>query len=84
MNLKLTWHDVIHMYECNSLASAGFYLKSRFDVVRMVSCLPKSNKGLKDDYLIVSGDWHDSFHCPTLCVFSFDNVANSSELLLFF
>ena len=65
MDLKLTWHDVVHMYECNSLASAGFYLKSRFDVVRMVSCLPKSNKGLKDDYLIVSGDWHDSFHCPT-------------------
>ena len=65
MNLGLTWHDVVHMYECHSLASARFYLKSRFDTVRMVSCLPKSNKGLKDDYLIVSGDWHDGFHNPT-------------------
>ena len=65
MDLRLTWHDVVHMYECHSLASVGFYLKSRSDTVRMVSCLPKSNKGLKDDYLIVSGDWHDDLHCPT-------------------
>ena len=56
MNLRLTWHDVVHMYECHSLANAGFYLKSWSDNVRMVSCFPKSNKGLKDDYLIVSGD----------------------------
>ena len=51
------------MYECHSLANTGFYLKSRSDIVRMVSCLPKSNNGLKDDYLIVSEDWHDGFHC---------------------
>ena len=61
MNLGLTWHDVIHMYECHSLTSAGFYLKSWLDTVRMVPCLPKSNKGLKDDYLIVFMDWHDDF-----------------------
>ena len=39
MNLGLTWHDVVHIYECHFLASVGFYLKSRFDTVRMVSCL---------------------------------------------
>ena len=65
MNLGLTWHDVVHMYECHSLASTRFYLKSQFDTVRMVSCLPKSNKGLKDDYRIVSGDWHNGLHCLT-------------------
>ena len=65
MNLGLTWHDVIHMYECHSLTNAGFYLKSRSTIVRMVSCLPKSNKGMKDDYLIVSREWHDDLHCPT-------------------
>ena len=37
MNLGLTWHDVIHMYECHSLASAGYYLKSRSEVVRLIS-----------------------------------------------
>ena len=64
MNLGLTWHDVVHLYECHSLYG-GFYLKSRSDIVRMVSCLPKSNKVMKDDYLIVSEEWHDSFHYPT-------------------
>ena len=62
--LGLTWHDVVHMYECHSFANAGFYLKSRSPIVRLVSCLPKSNKGMKDDYLIASGAWHDIFHCP--------------------
>ena len=56
MNLRLTWHDVIHMYECHSFASAGYYLKSQSDVVRLISCLPKSNKGLKDDYLVAFGE----------------------------
>ena len=65
MNLGLTWHDVVHMYECHSLVDAGFYLKSQSTIVRMVSCLLKSNKGMKDDYLIASGEWHDDLHCPT-------------------
>ena len=64
MNLRLMWHDVIHMYECHSLASVGYYLKSRSEVVRLISCFPKSNKGLKDDYMVVFGEWHDGFHCP--------------------
>ena len=65
MNLVLTWHDFIHMYKCHSLANARFHLKSRSDTIRMVSCLPKSNKGLKDNYLIASEEWHDGLHCPT-------------------
>ena len=40
MSLRLTWHDVVHMYEL-------------------------SNKGMKDDYLIAFGEWHDGLHCPT-------------------
>ena len=64
MNLGLTWHDIVHMYECQSLANVGYYLKSRSDVVRLISCLPKSNKSLKDDYLVVSGEWHDGLHSP--------------------
>ena len=64
LGLGLTWHDVVHMYECHSLKSARFYLKSRFDVVRLISCLPKSNKGMKGDYLIASGAWHDGLYCP--------------------
>ena len=53
--LGLTWHDVVHMYEFHSQADGGFYLKFWLAVVRLISCLPKSNKWMKDDYLIASG-----------------------------
>ena len=53
------------MYKCHSLADLRYYLKSRFSIVRLISYLPKSNKGLKDDYLIIFGEWHDGFHYPT-------------------
>ena len=53
------------MYECHSLSNLGYYLKSRSSIVRLVSCLPKSNKGMKDDYLIASGKWHDGLYYPT-------------------
>ena len=50
------------MYECHLLTDSGYYLKSRSFIVRLISCLPKSNKGKKDDFLIVSGEWHDGLH----------------------
>ena len=28
LRLGLTWHDVVHMYECHSQVDGGFYLKS--------------------------------------------------------
>ena len=56
MNLGLMWHDMVHMYECHKLGGTGYYLKSRFDVAKLISCIPKLNKGMKDDYLIVSVD----------------------------
>ena len=65
LQLGLIWHDMVHMYEFHSQADEGFYLKSRSTVVRLVSCLPKSNKGMKDDYLITSGLWHDGLPYPT-------------------
>ena len=65
MGLGLTWHDVVWMYECHLLADLGYYLKSRSLVVRLVSCLPKSNKDIKDDFLFISGEWHDGLHCST-------------------
>ena len=65
LQLGLIWHDVVHMYEFHSQADRGFYLKSRLVLVKLISCLPKSNKGMKDDYLIASGPWHDGLHFPT-------------------
>ena len=57
LQLGLTWHDVVHMYEFHSQANGGFYLKSRLSVVRLISCLPKSNKGMKDDSLRAMARW---------------------------
>ena len=65
MGLGLTWHDVVHLYECHKLGGTRYYLKSRSNVVRLISCLPKSNKGMKDDYLIVFEEWSDGLHYPT-------------------
>ena len=65
IRLGLTWHDVVWMYECHLLTDLGYYLKFRSSNVRLISCLPKSNKGMKDDFLISSGEWHDSLHCST-------------------
>ena len=64
--LKLTWHDVVHMYECHSVANSRYYLKSRSSIVRLVLCLLKSNKGMKDNFLIASGEWYDGLYCLTL------------------
>ena len=65
LGLGLTWYDVAHLYEGHQQARAGFYLKSQSDVVKLISCLPKSNKGMKDDFLIISGSWHDDLPCLT-------------------
>ena len=65
LGLGLTWHDVVHLYESHQQKRARFYLKSQFDAVKLISCLLKSNKGMKDDYLIVSGPWYDGLPCPT-------------------
>lgn len=64
MGLNLIWHDVIWIYECHLLGDVGYYLKSKSSMVRLVLCLPKSNKGIKDDFLIVSRNWHDGLHYP--------------------
>ena len=65
LGLGLTWYDVAHLYKGHIKARAGFYPKSRFSVVKLISCLPKSNKGMKDDFLILSGPWSDGLPCPT-------------------
>ena len=64
MYLNLTHHDVNWIYNLHNLKGQGYYLKSRNPVVRLIQCLPISNKGLKDDFLIFFGQWHDGLPCP--------------------
>ena len=64
MNLNLTHNDVNWIYNLQYLKGQGYYLKSRHSKVRLIQCLPVSNKGLKEDFLIFSGQWHDGLPCP--------------------
>ena len=64
MNLNLTHHDVNWIYNLQNLKEQGYYLKSRHSEVRLIQCLPVSNKGLKEDFLIFSRQWHDGLPCP--------------------
>ena len=64
MNLNLTHHNVNWVYNLHNMKGQGYYLKSRHPKIRLIQCLPISNKGLKDDFLIFSGQWHDGLPCP--------------------
>ena len=36
----------------------------RYPAVRLIQYLPTSNKNLKEDFLIFSGEWHDGLPYP--------------------
>ena len=63
--LGLTHHDVNWVYNFHNLKGQGYYLKLRHPKVRLIQCLPESNNGLKNDFLIMSGEWHDDLPTPT-------------------
>ena len=65
MNLNLTHHDVNWIYNLHHMKGQGYYLKSRYPEIRLIQCLPISNKGLKENFLIFSRGWHDGLPCPT-------------------
>ena len=56
MGLNLTHHDVNWNYNLHRLMGQGYYLKSRYPEVKLIQCHPNSNKGLKTNFLIVSGE----------------------------
>ena len=64
MNLNLTHHNMNWIYNLHNLKGQGYYLKSRCPEIKLIQCLPISNKGLNDDFLIFSGQWHDGLSCP--------------------
>ena len=66
MELRLTHHDVNWCYNLQHLKEKSYYMKTRDDRVRLIQCLPESSKGLNKDFLIVSGEWHEGVHCPTM------------------
>ena len=66
MNINLTHHNMNWIYNLHNLKGQGqgYYLKSRYPTIRLIKCLPISNKRLKDDFFIFSGQWHDGLPYP--------------------
>ena len=64
MGLNLTYHNVNWVYNLHHLKGYGYYLKTRYLEVRLISCLPDSNKSMNKDFLIVSREWHNGLLCP--------------------
>ena len=54
--IRLTHHNVNWCYNFQNLKDKSYYMKTRDDRVRLIQCLPESNKGLNKDFLIVSGE----------------------------
>ena len=63
MNMDLTHHDINWIYSCHDSKVTNYYLWTRNTPVILISCLPKNNKGFSNDFLIISGDWHDGLQC---------------------
>ena len=63
IGLGLTHYEVNWVYNLHRLKGQGYYLKLRYPEVRLIQCLPESNKGLNKDFLILSGEWSDGLLC---------------------
>ena len=64
MWLRLTHHNVNWCYNLQNLKDKSYYIKTRDNRVRLIQCLPDSNKGLNKDFLIVSREWYNGLPCP--------------------
>ena len=63
LDIQLAHHDVNWVYSCQKGADWGG--GGWVPAIRLISCLPKTNKGMDEDFLIVSREWHNRLHYPT-------------------
>ena len=65
--LQLNYHDINFMYSLCGNLKTNYYLKARDVWVRLISCLPDSNRNSAGEYVRVSGNWLASeLFCPLL------------------
>ena len=65
MGTNLTWHNVNWVFQCQKGEKTKYYMTCKVLVVRLISFLPDSSKGMDEDFLMVSGGWHDGIHYLT-------------------
>ena len=55
--LQLDHHDINFMYSLCRNIESNYYLKTRDNRVRFISCLPNSNRNSVGEFVRVSGNW---------------------------
>ena len=56
-SFQLNHHDINHMYSLRGNKSTNYYLKVRDIQVRLISCLPDSNRNLAGEFVWVHDNW---------------------------
>ena len=63
--LQLNHHDINFMYSLYGNIKTNYYLKTRDMRVRLILCLPDSNKNSAREFVRVSGNWFvNELPCP--------------------
>ena len=55
--LNLTHHDINFLYAIRGSLKHEYYLQTRNTVVRLISCLPNSNRNSAGEFVRVSVNW---------------------------
>ena len=55
--LQLDHHDINFMYNLCGNIDSNYYLKTQDNRVRLISCLPNSNRNSAGEFVRVSGNW---------------------------
>ena len=64
-DLQLDHHDINHMYSLCGNKSSNYYLKTRDNRVRLISCLPDSNRNSAGEFVRVRSNWFSGgVPCP--------------------
>ena len=64
--LSLTHHNINFLYAIQGSLKHEYYLQTRNIVVRLISCLPNSNRNSAGEFVRVSVNWlNGELTCPT-------------------
>ena len=56
-DLNLTHHDINFLYAIHGSLRNGYYLQTQNTMVRLISCLPDSNRNSAGEFVRVSRNW---------------------------
>ena len=81
--LQLDQHDINHMYNLCGKKRSNYYLKVRDMRVRLISCLPNSNRNSAREYVRVRGKWFVGDIPPPLSQREMGSFRSTIYFLLF-